>query len=132
MIALLALLAHPAAGPQPTISGLVLTSNAGACGAPHRVSTAASVDAHWSVSGTNDVLYEVHVSVNGESPTVLASTATVTFSTTLTGRVENNDGHVLTIATSVEVRVVRKSDSVVVQTLSGLYTSDYGDCSGLA
>lgn len=117
-------------GQQPTISGLVLTPNGGSCSGQNLL-THATIRLDWSIAGPNDVSYQTQISINGGAPVILGSTSTVTYLYTVPGNVTTSGNRLAADRVdSFEVRLVRKSDSVVVQTLSGSYEDFYGQCGG--
>lgn len=127
-------------GAQPTLGNLAATPTDGACslvagpggGAPGRedaltVATPATVTFNWTVLSPNDADYVIHVSLNGGAISE-QSTSLTSWAVTLTGLVRNNDVNPTLIGTAIEVRVVRRSDGVTVQSLTNTYTATYGTC----
>lgn len=127
---LLAMAGTAPQGQQPTLSGLTLTPSGGAC-LGGVTSQQATIRLDWSIAGPNDTSYQTQISVNGGSPIILGSTSTTTYTFTIPGGVTTSGNHLASQRTdSFEVRLVRKADSVVVQTLSGSYSDMYGGCGG--
>lgn len=129
MLALyLAMAARGAGSGRPALSALAVTHDGGSCSGPHRVGTAATVTASWSVSNPDDAPYEVQVAVNGGAPVTLANMAVTSYVVTPNANYVEGGINGQSLTTSFEVRIVRKADAVTVDSSSGSFTGAYGYC----
>ena len=128
MLALYLAMAARAAPGRPALSALGIAHDGGACSGPHHVGTPATVTALWSVTNPDDVSYEIQLSVNGAAPVTMANMSVTSYAVTPNENYVEGGINGQNLTTSFELRLVRKSDVVILETRNGSFTGAYGFC----
>jgi len=128
---LAAMMAHTVSGPpSPSIVSVVPAStNAGTCGATgiHIPTHAASYAVTVTVANVDFTLYKVNLYENNVLKATFTSSPLV-YNVTVTGNVEDGPVSPFTINRTYRADLVALSGGSVVDSKSGNWTQDYGQC----
>lgn len=115
----------------PAVSSLAAsTGSAGACNPSGGIDTEASVHVSWSVANANSTLYSAKLYKSGVLVATQDTTASMSYSETVAGAVENGSVDPWVANWTYRVDIVRKSDSHTMDSASTSFTRNYGGCPG--